>query len=101
MTFGSRYALTERVTLTGDVEWVRGHDLVYNSAISGVPLTPALGSYSEVLNETTRIRVGADWKVRPRMVVYGRYELYNFDDVVPGYQSGLAQGILGGFSALF
>ncbi len=101
VTFGSRYALTERVTLTGDVEWTRGHDLVYNSAISGVPLTPALGSYSEVLNETTRIRVGADWKVRPRMVVYGRYELYNFDNVAPGYQSGLAQGILGGFSALF
>ena len=54
-----------------------------------------------MLNETTRIRVGADWKFRPRMVVYGRYELYNFDDIAPGYQTGLAQGILGGFSALF
>ncbi len=101
VTIGSRYALTECVTLTGDFEWVRGHDLIYNSAITGVPLTPALGAYSEVLNETTRIRVGADWKIRRRMVVYCRYELYNFEDVVPGYQSGLAQGILGGFSALF
>ena len=54
-----------------------------------------------MLNETTRVRVGADWKIRPRVVVYGRYELYNFNDVAPGYQTGLAQGILGGFSAMF
>jgi hypothetical protein len=101
VTIGSRYALTECVILTGDVEWVRGHDLIYNSAITGVALTPALGTYSEVLNETTRIRVGADWKFRPRMVIYGRYELYDFNDEAPGYQTGLAQGVLGGFSALF
>ncbi len=101
MTVGSRYALTERVTLTGTVEWVYGRDLIYNSAITGVPLTPALGSYSEVLNETTRVSVGADWRVRPKMVVYARYELYNFDDIAPGYQTGLAQGVLGGLSWLF
>jgi hypothetical protein len=104
VTVGSRYALTERVTLTGDVEWTRGHDLIYNSAITGMTLTPPLGAYSEVLNETTRIRVGVDWKIRCRVVVYGRYELYNFSDFAPVNQigqSGWAQGILGGFSALF
>jgi hypothetical protein len=45
--------------------------------------------------------VGADWMIRPRVVVYGRYELYNFSDMAPGYQSGMAQGILGGVSAMF
>ena len=60
---GSRYALTERVRLTGDVEWVRGHNQITNSAMmfpGAITLTD-LGTYSEVLNETTRIRVGADW----------------------------------------
>ena len=110
VTLGSRYCLTECVRLTGDVEWVRGHDLITNSAITLAsagtsPVVPGgtiydLGGYSEVLNETTRVRVGADWTVRPRVVVYGRYELYNFNDVVPGYQTGLAQGILGDLGAV-
>ena len=55
----------------------------------------------EVLNETTRLSLGADWMLRPRVVTYVRYELYNFRDIAPGYQTGLAQGILGGFSAMF
>jgi predicted porin len=100
VTVGSRYALTERMTLTGQFEWVRGNDLIYDS-YSPATGQPGLGTYSQVLNETTRVSLGADWKVRPRMVVYTRYELYNFNDVEPGYQTGLAQGILGGFSALF
>jgi hypothetical protein len=32
---------------------------------------------------------------------YGRYELYYFHDIAPGYQSGIAQGVLGGLSALY
>jgi hypothetical protein len=104
VTLGSRYALTECVALTGDVEWVRGRDQINDSTTtfpaSGNTVTD-LGGYSEVLNETTRIRVGADWMIRPRVVVYGRYELYNFSDMAPGYQSGMAQGILGGVSAMF
>jgi hypothetical protein len=101
LTLGSRYALTQSVALTGDLEFVRGYNLITNSPLQGMALVPALGSYSEVLNETARIRVGADWTVRPRVVVYGRYELYHFNDVAPGYQTGLAQGVLGGLSALF
>ena len=105
MTLGSRYAATERVTLTGQRGMGAGprpdqqlDDGLPGSA--GITVTD-LGSYSEVLNETTRVSVGADWMIRPRVVIYGRYELYNFNDVAPGYQTGLAQGILGGFSALF
>jgi hypothetical protein len=60
-----------------------------------------LGTYSEVLNETTRFTVGMDWKVTPRVVNYYRYELYDFRDIAPGYQTGTAQGILGGLSAFF
>ena len=103
VTLGSRYWVTESVRLTGDVEFVRGHNQINNSTMvfPGNVVVTDLGTFSEVLNETTRVRLGVDWSIRPRVVVYGRYELYNFRDVAPGYQTGLAQGILGGVSALF
>jgi len=98
VTLGSRYAATDRVSLTGQLEWVRGRNL---AVASTTPDMFDLGTFSEVLNETTRLTVGADWVLRPRVITYVRYELYNFNDVFPGYQTGLAQGVLGGFSALF
>ena len=109
MTLGSRYALTERITLTGQFEWVRGNDLVYQSlqptTATGTPVGPQLGTYCRVTNETTRVTLGADWQVRPRVVIFTRYELYNYDDIYNevsgGFETGLAQGILGGVSALF
>jgi hypothetical protein len=103
VTFGSRYAATERVTLTGQVEWVRGNDSINNSSMTfpGNVTVTDLGSYSQVTNETTRVTLGVDWAIRPRIVNYYRYELYNFLDKAPGYQTGTAQGILGGLSALF
>jgi hypothetical protein len=109
VTFGSRYAASDNVSLTGQFEWMRGHDLITNSTMvfpsTGVSPTPIvvtdLGSFSQVLNETTRLTLGVDWRIRPRVIAYVRYELYNFNDIFPGYQSGLAQGILGGFTALF
>jgi hypothetical protein len=92
------------VTLTGQVEWVRGNNLISNSTmffpLSGTTVTD-LGSFSQVTNETTRITTGVDWVLRPRVVTYVRYELYNFNDIAPSYQTGLAQGVLGGFSALY
>ena len=45
--------------------------------------------------------MGMDWTIRPRIVNYYRYELYDFLDQAPGYQTGTAQGILGGLSAMF
>jgi hypothetical protein len=104
VSLGTRFVANPRVTFTGRLEWVRGHDLITNSATFFPAVNNTvydLGSYSEVLNETTRLSLGADWRIRPRTVTYVRYELYNFNDVAPGYQSGLAQGILGGFLAMF
>ena len=103
ITFGSQYSATERVVFTGQIEWIRGHDAVNNSSMTfpgGIVVTD-LGSYSEVLNETTRFTVGVDWKISPRVVNYYRYELYDFRDIQPVTESGTSQGILGGLSAFF
>jgi hypothetical protein len=105
ISFGSRYAMTDQINLTGQVEWVRGDNSVNNSPMTFVTspttVTPQLGTYSRVLNETTRVTMGVDWAIRPRVVNYYRYELYDFLDKAPGYQTGMAQGIMGGLSAMF
>ena len=81
---------------------VRGHNAVNSSSMTyPTGVVTDLGSYSAVLNETTRLTVGMDWKITSRLVNYYRYELYNFKDISPGYQSGTAQGVLGGLSAFF
>jgi hypothetical protein len=109
-TLGGRYQASPAVRLTGQFEFVYGHDLISNSAIDvntiktapGTPnLTTDLGGFSEVQNRTTRVTLGIDWTVRPRLVVFSRYELYDFLDQEPGYQTGTAQGILAGLSAMF
>jgi hypothetical protein len=114
-TLGWRYQATQRMRLTGQVEYVRGHDLIDNSTTyvnttsAGVPnAINDFGSYSEVLNETTRLTLGVDYQLRPRVVIYCRYQLVDFLDDSPadqgpgqGNQTGTAQGIMGGFSAIF
>jgi hypothetical protein len=107
INIGSQYCATSRVVFMGQIEWVRGHNAVTSSPMlipgTGGAIVPVndLGTYSEILNETTRFTIGMDWKISPRVVNYYRYELYDFRDIHPGYQSGTAQGILGGLSAFF
>ena len=111
-TLGWKYQASESVRMTGKVEYVLGHDLINNSttnvatsannAVVQTSTTESdFGAYSEVQNRTTRVNLGVDWTIRPRMVVYGRYELVDFLDQEPGYESGTAQGIMGGFSMMF
>ncbi len=66
VTLGTRYALTERITLTGQFEWVRGNDLIYQSlqptTTAGAPVGSQLGSYCRVTNETTRLTLAPTGK---------------------------------------
>ncbi|MCC6123637.1 MAG: hypothetical protein IT426_01610 [Pirellulales bacterium] len=103
ITLGSQYTATNCLIFTGQIEWVRGNDAVSGSSMTfpGNVVVTDLGTYSAVVNETTRLTVGMDWKITPRIVNYYRYELYDFNDISPGYQTGTAQGILGGLSAYF
>ena len=99
----ARYRVNPKLRLTGEVEYIHGNDQVTNSAmvLPGSATPVSLGSYSQVLNDSTHVTVGADVIHTPRLSSYYRYEFYNFSDQQPGYQSGIAQGILAGMSARF
>jgi len=92
-SLGSRYALGERVWLTGDVEYVDGLNTVRTATFSD------LGNFSAMQVNTTRLNAGIDWLLRQRISAYFRYILYRYDDEVSVFDSGTSHMFLGGFSA--
>jgi hypothetical protein len=109
---GTRYRATEKLSFTGEFEYVRGEDL--NSAAvtpsqqvpSTAPVPPnaspyyTIGQYSNVQMQSVRFGVGADYILRPRVTTYVRYNYYDYQDET-GTTSGQANMILGGMSATF
>ena len=110
LNFGTRYQATERLSFTGDFEYVRGMDStsgVVNPAnqvpalTPGSPTTPYnLGSYSLVKMQSFRLGAGADYRVAPNVTTYLRYNYYDYQDD-SGSTSGQVSMILGGMSAKF
>jgi len=110
VNFGAAYALTQRVRLTGDVEWVRGRNTFAAPApdqalsTTGAVITPDwsdLPSYSAVIVETTRLSAGVDWLMSNRISSYFRYVLYDYEDATMSLNSGTAHGFLAGLDASF
>jgi opacity protein-like surface antigen len=102
---GTAYSWTERVTLTGDFEYVRGLNEITNvgTTSSGVSFqTPtSLGSYALVSNQTYRVSAGVDYRLRPRVTTYFRYNYYDFGDLATGVTSGTTHLFLAGMSATY
>jgi hypothetical protein len=111
-TLGTRFAATEKLTFTGEFEYVRADDL--NGATvtpsqqvpttaplpPGAPVNYTLGQYSNVQTQSFRFAVGADYLLRPRVTTYVRYNYYDFQDA-SGITSGQVSMLLGGMSAKF
>jgi hypothetical protein len=114
LNFGSRYQATEKLSFRGDFEYVHGENsssaivnpnnqvgrVVYGPY--GTPPVPTydIGQYSLVKLESVRLGVGADYRWRPCVTMYVRYDYYNYLDE-SGLNSGQANMILGGMSAKF
>ncbi len=99
ISFNANYAWSDCLQLVGGVEWDRGRN-VFNvptspHAADGVDwsLLPYL---SDVVVDTQRITVGADWQAWQHMGTYFRYIYYNYDDMSAAYNSGQAHMFLAG-----
>jgi hypothetical protein len=93
---GTTYAWTERLTLSGNVDFVRGRN-----AFGSLAPWPDLWSYSDVNVETTRFAVGGDYLLGPQSSLYLRYQLFDYDDRAGGFDSGRAEMWLLGVNAFF
>jgi len=105
LNFGTRYAATEKLSLMGEFEYVHG----INSSFATVPTaqqTPPtgapydLGQYSLVKMQSFRFGLGADYRLRPQVTTYVRYNYYDYQDE-SGITSGQANMFLAGASAKF
>ncbi len=114
VNFGSRYAWTEYLSLTGSVEWMRGRDrffspspAAYDLSPTGTPSFPVtpdwsdLPNFSDVIVETTRISAGVDCAVSENVTCYFRYNYFDYEDESVGRNSGTAHMFLGGLAGTF
>ena len=108
---GSRYRATEKLSFTGEIEYVHGintSSAVVDTTKQQPAAPPAyiatsynIGQYSDVKMQSIRLGLGADYLWRPRVTMYARYNYYDYQDIVPGLTSGQTSMLLGGMSAKF
>jgi hypothetical protein len=106
------YAWSMDVNLTAGYEWNRG------SNTFRVPASPAgadwslLPSIADVIIETQRVTLGADWQPYDNLTLFARYIFYDWNDISarapatpPGWlrndDSGLAHMALGGATLIW
>ncbi|HUT13472.1 MAG TPA: hypothetical protein VMY42_23495 [Thermoguttaceae bacterium] len=97
---GTTYLWTDRLTLTGGVEWVRGSNTFFVPSPENADWTE-LPTFSDVIVETTRLSFGVDYCYREGITCYVRYNYYDWRDRAGTNESGTANMVLGGVTALF
>lgn len=96
VNLGATYAWSDRLTLTGGFEFVRGRN-----SFAQTPLWPDLNQYSNVVVEITRWTAGLDYLLRHGMSCYVRYQFFDYNDEREAFNSGTANMLLGGIDAVF
>jgi hypothetical protein len=114
INLSANYAWTETVHLVGGYEWNRGTNVFSVPPSTATP--PAdwslLPSLADVIIETQRVTLGADWQPYNYLTVYARYIFYDWNDVssrapapLPGWltgnDSGTAHMALAGASVIW
>jgi len=97
---GTTYLWTDRLTLTGGVEWVRGSNTFFVPSPEDADWT-ALPTFSDVIVETTRLSFGVDYCYREGITCYFRYNYYDWRDRAGTNESGTADMFLAGVAAYF
>jgi hypothetical protein len=112
ISLSATYAWTPTVNLLGGVEWNRGSNffdvppladpvVLPGGIIGGAPNWSQLPSFSAVRAQTVRLTAGIDWQPYPRMELYSRYVLFDWDDLSQGTYTGITHMVLAGASYLW
>ena len=100
VNLGTTYDCTDRLTLTGGFEWVRGQNTWTVPSPDNADWSTMPG-FSNVVVETTRLSTGVDYWLRDGISCYVRYIYYDYDDKTDAFNSGTTDMFLGGVSAVF
>jgi hypothetical protein len=96
LSFGAAYAWTQKVSLSGGLEFVNGKD-----AVDPLQPWPDLTDYFDVVVDRTRVTAGVDWRLRERISAYFRYRFEEYVDRSADYNSGTVHMTLLGLSAVY
>jgi hypothetical protein len=100
VNLGASYAATERLRLSGSVEYVRGQDIFTDPSIPGVLDLQYLSAASDVLVETWRLALGIDYWLARGVSCYFHYNYFDYGDKSVDYNSGTGNMFLGGLTAV-
>ena len=104
INLGSSYAASERLTLSGDFEFVESRNSFADPSFLGtggpVDLSYIPGA-SDVRTETTRFSLGADYLLSRQISCYFQYQFYDWNDKAGNGESGTASMFLGGVTAKY
>ncbi len=101
VNLGTRYAWSERLTLTGDIEWVESFNGFDEPIPPGGQDFQYLPGASDVLTETTRLSAGVDYWLRDGISCYVVYNYYDWDEKAGNNESGTISYFLTGLTATF
>ena len=93
---GTTFAWTKKMTLSATLDLVHG-----KNAFDRLARWVDLKYYSDVLVQTTRFMAGIDYELGPRANCYFRYQLFDYDDESEFFDSGTAEMLLFGGTAVF
>ncbi len=96
INLGTTFVWTKRMTLSGTLDFVNGEN-----AFDPLVPWPDLPIYSDVKVKTTRFMAGVDYDLGPRTNCYARYQLFDYDDEAASFDSGRAEMLLIGGTAVF
>ena len=96
MNLGTTYVWSDRLTLSGGFELVRG-----SNGFSAPAIPYDLSQFSDVLVETTRWNAGLDYQLYSGMDFYFRYQFFDYEDKSQARNSGTANMFLTGINAVF
>ncbi len=100
ISLGTTYAATDRMTLSGGLEFARSSAIFDDPSIPNLDLTYLPGA-SDVLTETTRFNAGMNYRLSHGMDCYLHYNFYDWNDKAGNGESGTAHMFLGGLAAAY
>lgn len=96
---GASYAASERLTLSGSLEYVRGQNIFNDPSFPGLDVSYLPGA-SDVLVETWRLAAGVDYWLVDGVSCYFHYNYFDYDDKSVDFNSGTANMFLVGMTAV-
>lgn len=100
-SLGSTYAWTRRLTLRGNLQYVRGRNQIASTVFEEPYVWPEIAELARDGMDSIRLSAGFDYRLPPCATSYFRYSYLDYDDSVRPTRDGAAHLFLAGLSGRY